>query len=152
VEPDEGVRRFRYLLQRLHRDRGEPSTHDIERWTGSEVSHTTVARALRDGEALPGWGKLSPIIEALGGDEEWFRQRWVAMKDNNQPGSSAWRSWLVIVTLLVPVLALLVSLREHHPLMSHLSLAQRGSTTGPAGNPTSRYPTPCGAAASASGS
>jgi hypothetical protein len=32
----------------------------------------------------------------------------------------------VIVTLLVPVLALLVSLREHHPLVSHLSLAQRG--------------------------
>lgn len=65
--------------------RAEPSTRDIRLRTGGEVSHTTIARALRDGEALPRWGNLSPIIEALGGDREWFRRRWVAMKDDHEP-------------------------------------------------------------------
>ena len=64
-------------LQRLHLLAGEPSMRAIARSTA--LSHDTVHRVLT-GLALPQWGPLELVVEALHGDVEAFRVLWVAAR------------------------------------------------------------------------
>jgi hypothetical protein len=65
-------------LRRLHLLAGEPSMRAIARSTGA-LSHDTVHRVLTD-PALPQWGPLELVVEALHGDAEAFRGLWVAAR------------------------------------------------------------------------
>jgi hypothetical protein len=69
-------------LRRLHRDAGEPSTHEI----GKKIrySHTTVAKALK-GTRCPSWPVTEAIVAYLNGDIEKFRSYWVAVRDVQDP-------------------------------------------------------------------
>ena len=65
-------------LRRLHLRAGEPSMRAIARSTGA-LSHDTVHRVLT-GPALPHWGPLELVVEALHGDVEAFRGLWIAAR------------------------------------------------------------------------
>jgi hypothetical protein len=65
-------------LRDLHLRAGEPSMRAIARATRA-LSHDTVHRVLV-GPALPRWGPLELVVEALGGDVERFRDLWLAAR------------------------------------------------------------------------
>jgi hypothetical protein len=69
-------------LRRLHREAGEPSTHEIGKRIG--YSHTTVAKAL-DGTRCPSWPVLQALVEHLRGDLDAFKSYWVAVRDAQAP-------------------------------------------------------------------
>jgi len=77
---DDLIAELRAKLKRLHRLKGEPSTRELARRTGGVITHTTVHGVLRCSR-LPRWGPLELVVEALGGDQEEFRQLWVAIRD-----------------------------------------------------------------------
>jgi hypothetical protein len=81
---DDALGELRYLIKRLHRDRGELSTRTIAKRTHGEISHATVAKLLRC-ETLPSWGVLEPFVKCLGGDIEVFRRQWVAVRNQQEP-------------------------------------------------------------------
>ncbi|WP_374456100.1 AAA family ATPase [Nocardioides sp.] len=62
-------------LHDLHHRAGWPSLRTLARETG--VSHTTVSKVFSSG-ALPGWGTLELLVEALGGDVGTFHDLWLA--------------------------------------------------------------------------
>ena len=62
-------------LHDLHHRAGWPSLRTLSRETG--VSHTTVSKAF-SGPALPSWGTLELLVEALGGDPVFFHGLWLA--------------------------------------------------------------------------
>lgn len=65
-------------LRRLHLLAGEPSMRAIARSTCA-ISHDTVHRVLT-GPALPQWGPLELVVEALHGDVEAIQGLWVAAR------------------------------------------------------------------------
>jgi hypothetical protein len=69
-------------LRRLHREAGEPSTHEIGK--GISYSHTTVAQALK-GAKCPSWPVVKALVTYLDGDIEIFRMHWVAVRDAEDP-------------------------------------------------------------------
>lgn len=77
---DNLVAELRARLKRLHRLSGEPSTRELARRTGGAITHTTVHAVLRC-VRLPRWGPLELVVEALGGEQNEFRQLWVAIRD-----------------------------------------------------------------------
>src|SRR6187397_721464 len=62
-------------LHELHHRAGWPSLRSLARETG--VSHTTVAKTFSD-PALPQWGTVELIVEALGGEPADFHPHWLA--------------------------------------------------------------------------
>jgi len=64
-------------LRELHLLTGEPTTRAIAKRTA--LSPDTVHRVLT-GPALPRWGPLELVVEALNGDVETFRQLWVTAR------------------------------------------------------------------------
>ncbi len=62
-------------LHDLHHRAGWPSLRTLARETG--VSHTTVSKAFST-PALPSWGILELIVEALDGDTATFHELWLA--------------------------------------------------------------------------
>ena len=62
-------------LHDLHHRAGWPSLRTLAGETG--VSHTTVSKAF-SGPALPSWGTLELLVEALGGDPVFFHGLWLA--------------------------------------------------------------------------
>lgn len=69
-------------LRRLHRDAGEPSTHEIAKKI--KYSHTTVAQALKP-TRRPTWPVLEALVKHLGGDLGVFRAYWIAVRDIEDP-------------------------------------------------------------------
>jgi Ig-like domain from next to BRCA1 gene/Helix-turn-helix domain len=69
-------------LRQLHRHAGEPSTRDIAK--AINYSHTTVAKAM-NGDRCPSWPVLRAIVRGLHGDEDRFRELWVAVRDTEAP-------------------------------------------------------------------
>jgi hypothetical protein len=69
-------------LRRLHRQAGEPSTHEI----GKKInySHTTVAHAFK-GARCPSWPVTKAIVTYLDGDLDEFRAYWIAVRDALDP-------------------------------------------------------------------
>jgi hypothetical protein len=65
-------------LRELHLQAGLPSVRAIARLTAA-LSHDTVHRVLV-GAALPSWGPLELVVEALGGDVEEFRVLWMSAR------------------------------------------------------------------------
>ncbi|MBD3923024.1 AAA family ATPase [Nocardioides cavernae] len=63
------------MLRDLHHRAGWPSLRRLAEQTG--VSHTTVSKALSS-TALPSWGTVELLVEALGGDVSRARELWVA--------------------------------------------------------------------------
>ena len=62
-------------LHDLHHHAGWPSLRRLARDTG--VSHTTVSKAFSQ-PALPTWGTLELLVEAMGGDVAHFHELWLA--------------------------------------------------------------------------
>lgn len=62
-------------LHDLHHRAGWPSLRTLARDTG--VSHTTVSKVI-SGPALPPWGTLELVVEALDGDTTTFHDLWLA--------------------------------------------------------------------------
>ena len=85
MQPESPQEQFRSRLLSLHRERGEPSTRVLARATRGDVSHNTIALALRPGVPLPKWGVLEPLIRALDGDVKAFRQQWVSLRNYERP-------------------------------------------------------------------
>jgi uncharacterized coiled-coil DUF342 family protein len=88
VQSDDALSRLRSELKGLRRDRGEPSGRAIARNVRGEISHNTVLKWL-ECERLPPWGILEPLVRGLGGDEAKFRRLWRAVRDQQEPLSSA---------------------------------------------------------------
>ena len=72
-------------LRELHLCQGQPSLRELERKTC--VSHDTVHRMLT-GTALPGWGSVELVVEALGGRTEEFRVLWIAARRSLDPDNA----------------------------------------------------------------
>jgi hypothetical protein len=81
VSPDP-LRDLVLALRKLHRYAGEPSTRDIAK--AINYSHTTVAKAM-NGDRCPSWPVLRAIVRGLQGDEDHFRELWVAVRDIDAP-------------------------------------------------------------------
>jgi tetratricopeptide (TPR) repeat protein len=62
-------------LHDLHHRAGWPSLRTLARETG--VSHTTVSKAFST-SAIPTWGTLELLVEAMHGDTDSFRELWLA--------------------------------------------------------------------------
>jgi hypothetical protein len=62
-------------LHDLHHHAGWPSLRTLAKETG--VSHTTVSKAFSQ-TALPTWGTLELLVEAMDGDNHTFHQLWLA--------------------------------------------------------------------------
>lgn len=62
-------------LHELHHRAGWPSLRTLARESG--VSHTTVSKAFSQ-PALPSWGTLELLVEAMGGDTGQFHDLWLA--------------------------------------------------------------------------
>lgn len=77
---DDLLAELRLKLKRLHRLSGEPSTRELARRTGGVITHSTVHAVLRCAR-LPRWGPLELVVEALGGEQDDFRTRWIAIRD-----------------------------------------------------------------------
>jgi tetratricopeptide (TPR) repeat protein len=77
-------------LHDLHHRAGWPSLRTLARETG--VSHTTVSKVFST-PALPSWGTLELLVEAMGGDTDSFRDLWLAAttppSDSPAPDSPA---------------------------------------------------------------
>ena len=63
------------MLHDLHHRAGWPSLRRLAEQTG--VSHTTVSKALSS-PALPSWGTVELLVEAMGGDVPQARELWLA--------------------------------------------------------------------------
>lgn len=70
-------------LHDLHHRAGWPSLRTLARETG--VSHTTVSKVFSN-PALPSWGTLELLVEAMAGDTSEFRDLWLAA---STPATSA---------------------------------------------------------------
>ncbi|MER5640493.1 Crp/Fnr family transcriptional regulator [Kitasatospora sp. NPDC002227] len=70
-------------LDLLHRRAGSPSVRALARLTGPLLSHDTVHRVLRT-RSVPSWTSLEPVVRALDGDPEQFRELWTAARDSSQ--------------------------------------------------------------------
>ena len=75
-------------LHDLHHRAGWPSLRTLARETG--VSHTTVSKAFSQ-PALPSWGTLELLVEAMGGDTTTFHVLWLAASDPAGSGQHAGR-------------------------------------------------------------
>ena len=75
-------------LHDLHHRAGWPSLRTLARETG--VSHTTVSKAFSQ-PALPSWGTLELLVEAMGGDTTTFHVLWLAASDPAGSGQDAGR-------------------------------------------------------------
>src|SRR5688572_12109521 len=62
-------------LHDLHHRAGWPSLRTLARQTG--VSHTSVSKAFSR-PALPTWGTLELLVEAMGGNTSHFHELWLA--------------------------------------------------------------------------
>ncbi len=62
-------------LHDVHHHAGWPSLRMLAKETG--VSHTTVSKAFSQ-PALPSWGTLELLVEAMGGDSAEFHELWLA--------------------------------------------------------------------------
>lgn len=69
-------------LHDLHHRAGWPSLRALARRTG--VSHTTIAKAM-SAPALPAWGTLELLVEALHGDTARFHELWLAASSPEPP-------------------------------------------------------------------
>jgi hypothetical protein len=69
-------------LRQLHRYAGEPSSREIAKATN--YSHTAVAKAM-NGDRCPSWPVLRAIVGSLQGNEDRFRELWVAVRDTAAP-------------------------------------------------------------------
>jgi tetratricopeptide (TPR) repeat protein len=69
------IRVLNDALHDLHHRAGWPSLRTLARETG--VSHTTVSKAFSQ-PALPSWGTLELLVEAMGGDTTRFHDLWLA--------------------------------------------------------------------------
>ena len=65
-------------LHELHHHAGWPSLRHLAADTG--VSHTTVSKAFSQ-PALPAWGHLELLVEAMHGDVDRFRELWVCASE-----------------------------------------------------------------------
>ncbi|MCP3422885.1 ATP-binding protein [Nocardioides pinisoli] len=68
-------------LHDLHHRAGWPSLRTLARLTG--VSHTTVSKAFSSG-ALPPWGTVELLVEALGGRRSEFHALWLAASSTDE--------------------------------------------------------------------
>ncbi|WP_203927889.1 EsaB/YukD family protein [Virgisporangium ochraceum] len=75
---------LRRELRILHRHGGEPSTRQIARQTNAAMSHTTANAVIRCVKC-PRWGQLELVVEALGGDVEYFRGLWINVRNSEDP-------------------------------------------------------------------
>lgn len=75
-------------LHHLHHEAGWPSLRALARATG--VSHTTVSKIMSS-PALPSWGALELLVEAMNGDSAYFRQLWLdcSAPDGSGPSPTA---------------------------------------------------------------
>ena len=72
-------------LHDLHHRAGWPSLRRLAEQTG--VSHTTVSKALSS-PALPSWGTVELLVEAMGGDVPQARELWLAASaPSGDPGT-----------------------------------------------------------------
>ncbi|MBD3944311.1 AAA family ATPase [Nocardioides ganghwensis] len=69
------IRVLNDALHDLHHRAGWPSLRALAKETG--VSHTTVSKAFSQ-PALPSWGTLELLVEAMDGDAAAFRELWLA--------------------------------------------------------------------------
>ncbi|CRK54988.1 transcriptional regulator, SARP family [Alloactinosynnema sp. L-07] len=76
------VRVFFDDLHDLHHRAGWPSLRDMAKEVG--CSHTTISAAF-SGSAVPRWGLVELIVEALGGDVGAFHARWLAASSKAEP-------------------------------------------------------------------
>ncbi len=73
------------MLHDLHHRAGWPSLRRLAEQTG--VSHTTVSKALSS-PALPSWGTVELLVEAMGGDVPQARELWLAASaPSGDPGT-----------------------------------------------------------------
>jgi hypothetical protein len=72
-------------LHHLHHQAGWPSLRALARETG--VSHTTVSKVMSS-PALPSWGTVELLVEAMDGDIAHFHQLWLEASAPSGPGSS----------------------------------------------------------------
>ncbi|RJL35362.1 hypothetical protein D5H75_00605 [Bailinhaonella thermotolerans] len=77
---------LRARLARLHLERGQPSTRELARRTGS-ISHATVHAVLRCAK-LPRWGPLELVVEALGADPAEFLRLWITAREHEMNASA----------------------------------------------------------------
>jgi archaellum component FlaC len=87
--PTEGVAlaRLRSKLAWLRREAGDPSLREIERrlrLLDLPLSYGTVRNVLRC-LRCPTWDQVEWLVTALGGDEEYFRQLWLAAAQEDNP-------------------------------------------------------------------
>ncbi|MFE9207478.1 hypothetical protein [Micromonospora sp. NPDC007230] len=82
--PARSLAELRLRIQRLHRERGEPSLRALSKQVLKAVSHTTVRAVLRC-QTLPRWEHLQAVVSALNGDVDEFRLLWVAVRDAENP-------------------------------------------------------------------
>ena len=73
-------------LHELHRRAGWPSLRALARRTG--VSHTTVSKVF-SAPALPPWGTLELLVEAMDGDTAHFHGLWMSASAPQGPGPAA---------------------------------------------------------------
>lgn len=69
-------------LHHLRRGAGEPSMREIAR--NIRYSHTAVTDAFK-GLRCPTWPMLKAIVQHLGGDPTLFHQRWIAVRNRQNP-------------------------------------------------------------------
>src|SRR5262245_19921917 len=78
------VSKWTVALQRLYRENGCPSEHDLAQQIGRRrISPSTVRGILRGGR-LAGWPKVRLIVVALGGDVAQFERLW---RENGTAGT-----------------------------------------------------------------
>ena len=90
-------------LHHLHHQAGWPSLRALARETG--VSHTTVSKVMSS-PALPAWGTVELLVEAMNGDIAHFHRVWLEASTPNGPGWSP-------TTLVAGRGADLAALRRH---------------------------------------
>lgn len=89
-------------LHELHHEAGWPSLRSLARDTG--VSHTTVSKAFSS-SALPPWGTVELLVEAMGGSRAEFHVLWLAASSSDDddappppsPGIAGRRTELAVV-------------------------------------------------------
>jgi len=81
--PPGGQRDLNDALHELHHRGGWPSLRTLARDAG--CSHTTVSKAFSS-VALPTWGVLELLVEAMHGDVEHFRELWLSASAHSAEG------------------------------------------------------------------
>ncbi|MFE1547372.1 tetratricopeptide repeat protein [Streptomyces sp. NPDC058718] len=74
---------LRERLRAAHLASGELSTREIARRAHGAVSHTAAHQVLRAAN-LPSWKTLEPVVAALGGDAEKFKELWMRARSEQE--------------------------------------------------------------------